>query len=352
MKTRLLFAVALLLLSASQTASAQSASACKVPAPPVDAAPRPIERSEFPYPAGQVTMLGEGWVRLAFTVTPGGEVAGVRVVDIVGAPIFAHAAARSLKASKYTPALLGGRPVAYNSVFDATYVIEGKNRAGVHAKIGSSYDAAAAARKFNDFERSLRILQEANELTLNLYEYTLTSYGMAMSYLGLGDRRRALLQLRRTAIGGGKYVDKGVVRSTFALLAELEARDGNPRAALCAFETLKQNVPAYQPPQTLLDVLAGAERDLKGAASVRTDVELVEPGREEIPIHWSHSLLRDTFSFAAVQSGVKTYRVTCPTAVIEGEVATTGTVRVGRSAGACTLDVFGALGATFALVEQ
>jgi hypothetical protein len=352
MKTRSLFVVACLLLSASQTASAQPAGACKAAPAPVDAAPRLIEKPAFPYPTGQVTMLGEGWVRLAFTVTPLGEVANLRVVDIVGAPIFAHAAARSLKAARYSPAMLGGRPVAYNSIFDITYVIEGKNRAGVHAKIGGSYDAAAAARKFNDFERSLRILQEANKLTLNLYEYTLTSYGMAMSYLGLGDRRRALLQLRRTAIGAGKYVDKGIVRSTFALLAELEARDGSPRAALCAFETLKQKMPAYQPSQSLLDVLAGAERDLTGTLPVRTDAELVESGREEIPTQWSHGLLRDTFSFAALQGGVKTYRVTCPTTVIEGDVATAGTVRVGRSAGACTLDVLGDVGATISLMEQ
>lgn len=342
----------LLFCSAFQPSAVRAEGFCKALPVPVDTSPRLVQKPEFRYPAGQVTMLGEGWVRLAHSITPDGSVSNVRLVDIVGAPIFAHAAAGSLGGAKFAPARAGGRRVAFNNTFEVSYLIEGKNRAGVHAKIGNAYDAAAAARKFNDFERSLRILQDASKLTLNLYEYALTSYGLAMSYVGLGDRRRALLHIRRSTIAGGAHVDKGMVRSTFALLAELEARDGNPRAALCAFETLKKKVSGYAPSPALADLLRQAELDLSGTAPLLNDVELVESGREEIPTHWSHALLRDTFAFQNLQGNLKRYRVTCPTSDFEGDVGAAGTVRAGRSGGPCTLEVFGDPGAKFTLDER
>jgi TonB family protein len=314
---------------------------------------RVITRPAASYPQGQESMLGEGWVELAHTITPSGDVTNIRLIDLVGAPVFAHQASGALSKAKFAPVTVSGKPVSWNARYTFRYLIEGKNRAGVHAKVSGSYDAAAAARKFGAYDRSLRILLETNKLTLNLYEYALTSYGLAMSYLGLGDRRRALLHMRHAAIGDGDFVDTGLIRSTLAILAELEARDGNPRAALCVLATLKKKRPDYAPAAQLLEMIAAARAALDGGAPVRNEVEIIESGRDEMILpRWSHPVLRRTLQFTALQGAVKNYRITCPTHVLEGVVFGSGAIDVDQTIGSCALEVYGDPGAKFVLDEK
>jgi hypothetical protein len=174
-----------------------------------------------------------------------------------------------------------------------------------------------------------------------------------MSHLGLGDRRRALLHMRHAAIEDGNFVDTGLIRSTFAILAELEVRDGNPRAAVCAFATLKKKRPDYQPTAQLLEVIAAARTTLDGGAPVRSEVEIVENGRDDmIASRWSHPVLRRSLQFSALQGVVKTYRVTCPTHVLEGSISGSGAIDVDQTIGSCTLEVYGDPGAKFVLEEK
>jgi len=357
MKTKfsqLMVAIALAFVSQAIMIASPATTAeidCGAPRYALDQSPK---RSgiELRYPKGQVSMLGEGWVRLGFTVTPTGDVQGIWLIDIVGAPIFAHAASGALAKSKYAPAVHGGRPVEFHGEFDAQFMIEGKNRAGTHAVVGSNYDKAKVYRDLGDHQRSVEILQESLKLTLNMYEYAITSYGLTVSYLGLKDYRRALLHVRHAAVGDAEFADRGQRKSALALLAELEARDGNFRASLCAFESLKKKYPDFQPAARLEELLATARRELTAATPVETQVELVESGREDLPAMWSHAVLRPALQFKAVQGRLKSFRLACPTAEIEGDFPVLHPVNVDRGVGECRLYVFGDPGAKFVLVEQ
>ncbi|XLP08964.1 energy transducer TonB [Alteromonas marina] len=54
----------------------------------------------------------EGWVKLGFTVTAGGAVSDIEVLDSQPKRVFDRAARRALKKWKYKPKLDGGKPVS------------------------------------------------------------------------------------------------------------------------------------------------------------------------------------------------------------------------------------------------
>ena len=304
------------------------------------------------YPKGQQSMLGEGMVLLGFTVNTAGAVNDIWLIDIIGAPIFAHAAAGSLAKAKYTPAIRSGSPVVAQREIQFQYQIEGQNRAGVHALVGANYDRAQAFRANGDFKRSVEKLKESLKLTLNLYEYALASYGLTVSYIGLNDHRRALFHARHAATSNAQFTDKGQRRSTFAMLSELEARDNNFRASLCAYERLKKLYPDYQPSAHLQDLLALSARELSATTHVRSNVELVETEREDLPTMWKHPMLRRTFQFSNVEGNLANYRLVCPALKSVEKFPISRTVDVDPTAGQCTIYVFGDAGAKFAFDEK
>lgn len=308
-------------------------------------------RMDLRYPKGQASMAGEGWVRLGYTVTPTGEVAGIWLIDIIGAPIFAHAAAGSLVKAKFEPAILGGKPVTFHGDFDSEFRMSGDNRAGVHAKVGTAYDRALAAREQGDYAESVEILKKSLSLTLNMYEYAITSYGLTVSYLGLQDRRRALRHARHTAMGEAGYADRGQRRSALAFAAELESRDNNFRRGLCTFEALKKHFPDFQANAALQAEMTRARAELAATTPLKSEVEIVETDREDLAPMWVHEVVRNNFQLAVVQGTLKNYRLVCPTATSEGPIGP-APVPVDRSTGPCTLYVFGERGAKFVLDER
>ncbi len=64
------------------------------------------------YPATAVRANQEGWVEVAFTVTPDGSVDDVKVVDAEPRHVFDRAAVEAVSRWKYQPATQDGAPVA------------------------------------------------------------------------------------------------------------------------------------------------------------------------------------------------------------------------------------------------
>jgi hypothetical protein len=348
--TRGLMAIGVL-WSLAVTPSALAASACNEDVA-VDRRPKKLEL-DTRYPGGPLNNAGEAWVQLAFTVTPGGTAENVYVVDAVGSQLFQNESMASVAKSRWEPAQLGGKPVAFHrSGFAFEYRISDRGRAGVHNLATRNYDIALANRKQGEYRRSADLLLTTMKMPLNLYEFATTSYGLTVSYLGLGDRRRALRHIRHTVIGEGAFADSGQRSSALAMAAELAAQDNSLHESLCNFELLKDQYPNFAPGALLQGAIARAERDVNSAAPVRTEVEIVEPVREEVAPSWVHRVLRRSLAFSATQGTLKSARVVCPTAVIERAFPIGGPIEVDLSVGACTLIVYGAPGARFVLEER
>jgi TonB family protein len=338
-------------LQAAFASSGRAESLCKVPRPDLD---RFAERIELDtrYPSGQEFDLGEGWVRLGFTVTPQGAATDIRVMDALGSPSFVRASTEAVAKSRWRPAVRRGQPIAFHRAFEFEYRMRGENRAGVHNLATRNYDIAYANRQRGDYRRSVDLLLDTLKLDLNMYEYSTVSYGLIVSYLGLNDRRRALRHARHASIGGGGFADKGQRRGALAYAAELAGVDNSFRESVCLYELLKEKYPDFTPSPALQQVLATAERELRATTPLRTDVEILEPLREEVAPAWGRQVFRRTLSFSGAQGGLKSIRVVCPTHVVERNFPITEPIDVDQSVGACTLYIFGDPGSKVVVDER
>ena len=82
---------------------------------------------------------------------------------------------------------------------------------------------------------------------------------------------------------------------------------------------------------------------------MRTEIELVDRGRDDVPSGWEHEAIRRAFRFENVQANSAKFRAVCGTtedAASEGRQWT-----LDPALGECTLYFYGAPGTKFDLVE-
>ena len=70
-----------------------------------------LKQIELDYPETALAKHIEGWVDLAYTVTPDGKVSNVKVLGSTPAGVFDSAAARAISRLRYKPAVVAGKPI-------------------------------------------------------------------------------------------------------------------------------------------------------------------------------------------------------------------------------------------------
>ncbi|MEQ1753239.1 MAG: hypothetical protein ABL973_03815 [Micropepsaceae bacterium] len=255
--------------------------------------------------------------------------------------------------ARFEPAELGGKPADENiSRLHVMFRIEGDNRVGVHGDVDMALERAYAMRKKGQFAESLARLRQAYKGRVNLYEMTTLSFGMAASYRGMNDYRRALLHARHATIDNAQFADRGVQRPALELRVELEARDNNPADALCAFNGLKDRDPDFKPDATLQALLDQATAQLGSNIPVRSDVDLVETERTDVEPHWYHPVLRSRVRIGNIQGKLKSYRLVCASVKIEKPFTDDLDMQIDPDAQPCLLYVYGDPGTKFTVDES
>ncbi len=306
------------------------------------------------YPRSEVMELGEGSVDLEFKITAEGVPTDFRVRDAIGNPKYGELAIAGFKGARYEPTVLDGKTLPVNVLSQIVdFRIEGENRVGVQVAAGNATEEAIRLRKEGKFAESLAVLQALSGRSLNLYEATTRAYGLAMSYKGLNDRRRALREIRRATINEGQYIDKNLRHAAFVAQVELEATDNYFLASVCTFERMRYAFPHKELDPILFETFKKAVVQLAGTAPVRSEVEIVETDRSDVPPHWMHGLTRSTFDIVDIVGKLRSVKLVCPAANLDREI--TGTLRVNVEVSKitnCILYIFGDPGAKFVLLEH
>jgi hypothetical protein len=314
---------------------------------------RRISDLNLVYPTAQIGFLGEGWVLLAYSITPTGTAANIRALDAIGDKSFVAEAVLKLGQARFEPAALGGQPIErHDERFDTQFKMD-MNKAGeVHVSFLQAFGVSRRLREGGLNADAVRIVKPVTHFSLTLYEQATLAHGLALAYNAMKDYPRALIQVHHAVIGGEKLLVYGSRAFALALDAELEARNGNPGAAVCAFDTLKLKYKDYEPKPELIALIDGARTALTNGAPVRTEVEIVESDRDDVLNLWTHSLIRSSFRFSGVQGAPPKYRLVCPLAISEGVVAEGAEQRLDPAKGRCSLEVWGDPGVKFILDEH
>ena len=309
--------------------------------------------SEFgiTYPDAQVDLLGEGWALVTYTVTPTGTAANIRVIDSLGDKSFVDHTIDGVSRGRYEPAVVGGHAVERHDVhFDMAFRLD-MNRGRGHREFDEAFDVGHRLRKDGKNEEAVRAVRPYLKQPLTLYEHVTLAHGLALAYTAMKDYRRALVQIRHSTIAGEKLLTYGSRAYALALLAELEARNGNANNAVCAFETLKLKYKDFEPSPELLALIGAANAVRAGTDPIRTEVEIVEADQEGSASVWEHDLMRHGFRFGNVQGAAK-YRLVCPLALLEGDVREGAEQQLDPAKGNCYLEGSGAVGSKFILDEH
>jgi hypothetical protein len=174
-----------------------------------------------------------------------------------------------------------------------------------------------------------------------------------MSYKGLNDRRRALREIRRATINDGLYIDKNLRLAAFVAQVELEAADNYFLASVCTYERMLYAFPHREVDPKLLETANKAVGQLAGTTPMRSEVEIVETDRSDVPPHRVHGLTRSTFDIVDIVGGLSSVKLVCPAASLDRQII--GTLRVSVDVSKitnCILYVFGDPGAKFVLLEH
>lgn len=313
-----------------------------------------IDRPKPRYPNAAQDSWSEGWVLLQNTIAADGSVQDISVVDAIGSKEFVDASVRALAKWRYKPATRNNVPVEQTlSQVSVMYLFEDSGRAATHRKFIREYDVAREQIQQRKFDEAIATLEAAFNARLNHYEQAMGSFLLGVSYANKNDRPRALFHMRHAVIEDGDYLENLSRPRAFALLVELEARNGNLNESLCAFEDLRKiDAAAAGPESAAAKMAARINETLTAPGPIAIEAQLAKHPLVDAPAVWRHQLLRSKFSFDQIKGDVKSFRLTCVGTTHEALVEADMRWDVPTKAGACILRVDGASGATFRLIEE
>jgi len=304
------------------------------------------------FPSGEIGRRpeyeAEALVRIRFTVTAEGKVENPVVERLVGPENFAEHTLDDIKSWRYQPATVNGVPVAQpNSEVVVFYKFD-PPELGARDSVYSALERGRKLigdQKFADGEAVL--LPVLALPRLNFYERAMASYFLGFAEASLNHLAAASDYIDNALIDDGRHLSTRAREHAIRLKIRIDAATGLYADALrwSAVFTRDQTLDPGDP-------------DAKVIADVRN--RLVAPGpigvsaripSAELSEPWHYDLMRRTFSFTRINGKLDNFELRCDQQQIKSAVSEKAEWHVPKDWSNCSLDVFGAAGAEFQLVE-
>ena len=313
--------------------------------------PRPAEVALPRYPAAAARDGKEGWVELNFMVSPDGEAYEFQVLDRAGDEAFVRAAQQAAEETSFSPARMGDRAVDGNLTIVYRFVLEGALRTASPAfaaryrrfaralNEGSQDEAVADLARLE--EEDIRNNYESAYLSLARYQFA-TRYGSPLE------------QMRHLDTALGENVDQPEFES---FLPE----DIVTPSRRSLFQLLVQNQHFAEAVDVFrLMEIRGDEEGLNLFRETHDRLQAFRMTDEPYAVErqldqngfWILGLFKDDFYLDQVTGTVDQIKLRCEREYVFLAFDPETQYTVSDSAGDCLLEVLGAPGTTFTLVQQ
>lgn len=312
--------------------------------------PKPIGKHSVSYPVIELRDYGqssEAYVLVRFTVAADGSVKEPVLEKLLGAPVFAKRALEDLADWRYEPATAGGVPVDRVNWF-----AEIRYTAGPHE--GASSEAIHVLNEARDLvgekkfaEAKAAVEELLAKPRLRFYERAMASYLLAVSNMALKDYMTARENIEDATFFDGEFLDKSAREPAARMRIVLDAMTGHFADALDWFEKLKK-LATVKPDDVDAQLVEKVRKRLDDSSPILIGGRIPVSGY--LPI-WREALLRRNFAFPETDGKVERFELRCDQQEIASAISVKAEWHVPKGFSNCHLDVFGAPGATFQLVE-
>lgn len=305
------------------------------------------------FPSGEVHRWpeydAEALVRIRFTVTAEGSVENPVVERLVGPQSFAEHTLDSVKSWRYQPATMNGVPVAQPNSEVLLFYRFSPPELGARSSVFSALQNGRSLiedRKFADSEAAL--LPVLRLPRLNFYERAMASYFLAIDESSLNHLAAASGYVDDALIDDGQSLSRAARENAIRLKIRIDATTGQYVDALRWFATLTRDR-SLDPSDPDAKLIADVRARLVAPGPIAVTAKI--PGAE-LSEPWHSTLVRRNFSFAHIDGKLDNFELRCDQQQIKSAVSDKAEWHVPKDWSNCSLDVFGAAGAEFQLVES
>ncbi len=324
--------------------------------PPQQVDPKLIERRASNYPYDMQRKGEQGWVDIAFVISPEGEVVEPVIDASSGQRAFERAALKSIKDWRFEPARRDGKAVPRRSRTRIEFVLEGSQIA-VSQSFLRRYRKIERALERDDLESAGRYLErvfESERLTLGELAYL---WAMRARITGMqGNEKQTLIALRQALAASSNSISRenwipreleaDLLRASFAL----ELNNGYFAVALDVYDRLKDidGDDSSELKPFVDEVMALIESD----KLIATQAVIGEGNScETCATRWRHELLRRSVEITDIDGELESIDFRCDWARFTDAARDGVGWELPENWGDCSVVVTGATGATFKLVE-
>jgi TonB family protein len=285
----------------------------------------------------------EGWVVLNMMIDPHGKPYEVSIVDSIGDPAFEQAAITAVDRISFAPAKRGTTPIDSSFTFKM-YFWQNRPASGARSKFVRAYQTLVKAIDAGDkaqADQQLALLDGQN-----LYEDAFLNYARYFYDIKWGTEAQQLVDLRQAVVGEH---DRYLPQQAFVTALErefwLEMKTNDFGRALKTWRFLDPIAPKDSRDQLLKAVdQVNALRD--------SDTTFSMSARIDKGTTWNGSLLKHRFGIRVTHGTVSEIKLRCEKQYLFFKYEPGLQYSVSTRSGPCSVELVGAPGTTFELIQS
>ncbi|HUF73782.1 MAG TPA: energy transducer TonB [Gammaproteobacteria bacterium] len=311
---------------------------------------RPAEHATPVYPAAAARDGKEGWVQLNFMISPEGEAYEFQVLDRAGDEAFVRAAQRAAEDTSFSPARMGDRAVDGSLTVTYQFVLENGEKAARRAFADQFRGFVRAMNEGSQDDAAAKLASLEDTEIYNNYEYahlSLARYQFASRYGSPLEQMRHLETARGENPSQPQYesfLPEDVVTPSRRNLFQLMVQNRNFAEATAVFRLM-----AFRGDEEGLGLFR--ETYVRLQAFRTNDAPYAVEGQLDKNGSWALDLFKNDFYLDRITGTVNEIKLRCQREYVFLPFDPETQYTVSESAGNCNIEVLGAPGAAFELVQ-